>query len=54
MAFDLAPNAIMRGRPSDYDDWDDILRGNNDGARWDWSHVLPHFRRMEGTFADVI
>jgi choline dehydrogenase-like flavoprotein len=38
----------MRGRPSDYDEWDDILRGSNDGARWDWSHVLPHFRRMEG------
>jgi choline dehydrogenase-like flavoprotein len=38
----------IRGRPSDYDQWDEILRGNNDGARWDWLHVLPHFRRMEG------
>ena len=38
----------MRGRPSDYDEWDDILRGNNDGARWDWDTVLRHFRRIEG------
>lgn len=38
----------MRGRPSDYDEWDSILRGNNAGVRWDWEHVLPHFRGMEG------
>ncbi|MBI4922740.1 MAG: GMC family oxidoreductase N-terminal domain-containing protein [Devosia nanyangense] len=38
----------MRGRSSDYDEWDQILRGNNDGARWDWSTVLAHFRRIEG------
>ena len=38
----------MRGRPSDYDEWDDILRGNNDGAPWGWSNVLKHFRRIEG------
>jgi choline dehydrogenase len=38
----------MRGRPSDYNEWDEILRGNNDGARWDWSTVLGHFRRIEG------
>lgn len=38
----------MRGRPSDYDEWDEILRGNNDGAPWGWSHVLKHFRRIEG------
>lgn len=38
----------MRGRPSDYDEWDAILRGNNEGAAWDWSAVLRHFRRMEG------
>ncbi len=37
----------MRGRPSDYDEWQDILRGNNDNDGWDWEHVLPHFRRME-------
>jgi choline dehydrogenase len=38
----------MRGRPSDYDEWDQILRGNNDGASWGWSSVLKHFRRIEG------
>ena len=38
----------MRGRPSDYDDWDSILRGNNDRIGWGWKDVLPHFRRMEG------
>jgi choline dehydrogenase-like flavoprotein len=38
----------MRGRPSDYDAWDALLRGANDGADWSWAAVLPHFRRMEG------
>lgn len=38
----------MRGRPSDYDEWDTILRGNNDGAAWNWPAVLKHFRRIEG------
>lgn len=38
----------MRGRPSDYDAWDELLRGNNAGVRWAWEHVLPHFRGMEG------
>ena len=38
----------MRGRPSDYDEWDDLLRGNNAGVRWGWDQVLPHFRGMEG------
>ena len=37
----------MRGRPSDYSEWDEILSGNNNGARWDWSTVLGHFRRIE-------
>ena len=37
----------MRGRPSDYDEWQDILRVNNDGIGWGWNDVLPHFRRME-------
>ena len=37
----------MRGRPSDYDEWDEILRGNNDRVGWGWDDVLPHFRRME-------
>ena len=38
----------MRGRPSDYDEWDAALRGNNAGAAWDWPTVLAHFKRMEG------
>lgn len=38
----------MRGRPADYDAWDDILRGTNDTPGWGWRDVLPHFRRMEG------
>ena len=37
----------MRGRPSDYDAWNEELRGNNDGADWSWGSVLKHFRRME-------
>jgi choline dehydrogenase-like flavoprotein len=38
----------MRGRPSDYNEWDELLRGNNAGVRWNWESVLPHFRAMEG------
>jgi choline dehydrogenase-like flavoprotein len=38
----------MRGRPSDYDEWDSMLRGENDDPGWSWKHVLPHFRSMEG------
>lgn len=38
----------IRGRPSDYDEWNEILRGNNDGADWSWNAVLKHFRGMEG------
>jgi len=38
----------IRGRASDYDEWDQILRGNNDGADWSWKAVLRHFRGMEG------
>jgi choline dehydrogenase-like flavoprotein len=38
----------MRGRPDDYDQWNEILRGNNDGIGWAWKDVLPHFTRMEG------
>ncbi len=37
----------IRGRPTDFDAWDALLRGNNDGARWDFETVLAHFRRME-------
>ena len=38
----------MRGRPSDYDEWDELLRGDNDDPGWRWNDVLPHFRGMEG------
>lgn len=38
----------MRGRPSDYDEWDSLLRSENDYPGWDWKHVLPHFVGMEG------
>jgi choline dehydrogenase-like flavoprotein len=38
----------MRGRPSDYDEWHDLLRGENDYPGWGWKDVLPHFRGMEG------
>jgi choline dehydrogenase len=37
----------MRGRPADYDAWDEALRGSNDGADWSWRAVLPLFRRQE-------
>ena len=38
----------MRGRPSDYDAWHDLLRTDNDYPGWSWQDVLPHFRGMEG------
>lgn len=37
----------MRGRPSDYDEWQATLRENNDNAGWGWEQLLPYFRRME-------
>jgi choline dehydrogenase len=37
----------MRGRPSDYDAWAELLRGDNDYPGWSWADVLPHFRGME-------
>ncbi|HXE24013.1 MAG TPA: GMC family oxidoreductase N-terminal domain-containing protein [Roseiarcus sp.] len=37
----------MRGRPSDYEEWNALLRGANDGADWSWPAILRHFRRME-------
>ncbi len=40
--------AYVRGRPSDYDGWHEVLRGNNDAVGWAWSDVLPHFKRLEG------
>lgn len=46
--------AYVRGRPSDYDAWNETLRGNNDAIGWGWNDVLPHFKRLEGnqTFND--
>lgn len=38
----------MRGRPSDYDAWNETLHGANDGVSWGWEDVLPYFRGMEG------
>src|SRR3984893_17916665 len=38
----------MRGRPSDYQEWQDSLHGENDNPRWAWSDVLPHFRNTDG------
>lgn len=38
----------MRGRPTDYDEWQDLMRGDNDNPGWGWKDVLPHFRAMEG------
>ena len=38
----------MRGRPSDYEEWHELLRGDNDYPGWGWDDVLPHFRGMEG------
>jgi choline dehydrogenase-like flavoprotein len=37
----------MRGRPADYDEWDELLHGDNDNPGWGWEHVLPVFRAME-------
>src|SRR5436190_1856179 len=38
----------MRGRPSDYEEWHELLHGDNDYPGWRWRDVLPHFRNMEG------
>ena len=37
----------IRGRPSDYDEWNRIVRGSNDGADWAWDSVVNHLRRTE-------
>lgn len=38
----------MRGRPADYDGWNEVLHGSNNGVGWGWADVLPYFRGMEG------
>ena len=37
----------MRGRPEDYNEWNEILRVNNDNVKWDWETILPYFKEME-------
>ena len=37
----------MRGRAEDYNEWNEILRVNNDNVKWDWETVLPYFKEME-------
>ncbi len=37
----------MRGRPSDYDQWDESMREDKPTAGWRWDDVLPHFKAME-------
>ncbi|MDV7145602.1 GMC family oxidoreductase N-terminal domain-containing protein [Tropicimonas sp. TH_r6] len=39
--------AYVRARPSDYDEWHEMLRGNNDALSWAWEDILPHYIRME-------
>ncbi len=37
----------MRGRPSDYDSWDEILKGSQDYVPWGFRDCLPSFTGME-------
>ena len=37
----------MRGRAEDYNEWNEILRVNNDNVKWDWETILPYFKEME-------
>ena len=38
----------MRGRPSDYDEWNKSLRCKNNGVDWSWYTVLKNMRAIEG------
>ncbi|KJY78584.1 GMC family oxidoreductase [Vibrio nigripulchritudo] len=38
----------MRGRPADYDEWNEILKNNQNKASWGWEDILPIFKTMEG------
>ncbi|BCL73531.1 glucose-methanol-choline oxidoreductase [Vibrio nigripulchritudo] len=38
----------MRGRPADYDEWNEILKNNQKKASWSWEDILPIFKTMEG------
>jgi choline dehydrogenase-like flavoprotein len=37
----------MRGRSEDYNEWNKILRVNNDTVNWGWDAVFPYFKNME-------
>ena len=37
----------MRGRPQDYNEWNEILRFNNDTTSWAWDELFPYFKNME-------
>ena len=37
----------MRGRAEDYNEWQEVLRGNNDTIGWGWNDVFPYFKEME-------
>lgn len=37
----------MRGRPSDYNAWDQILKSGQENWGWAWEDVLPTFKSME-------
>ena len=43
----LNGKCYIRGRPSDYDEWDRIVRGSNDGANWACDSAVNHSRRTE-------
>ena len=38
----------MRGRPSDFDEWQEVLSSNDLKASWDWSTMLAEYCGMEG------
>lgn len=37
----------MRGRPSDYAEWDEATGGAGNGVGWGWADILPHYVRLE-------
>lgn len=38
----------MRGRRSDYDEWNRMTEARPNGISWSWDDILPHYRRQEG------
>lgn len=37
----------MRGRPSDYEKWNQAAGGPGNGIGWGWEDILPHYVRQE-------